>query len=270
MKKTMAATLVIALIFWCRVMAAERAETELKRKPLPGLEEKRLLIISYYDLGWVNLAGRKDYWRLLTDTVMYSFDNGLIPYVEIDSWDRFHDKDQVINAGAYLKFKNYSFLHSEISFGNDITYVPRFRALQEYEHRLIKNISWQFGYRYLNYLDDDVYIVYPGLIYYFNDHFLALAYNASLTESRGTAQWGTLRGNFALNNRLNLWLGTAIGERLYDIEPLAASKQYGYIIFSGIDFKIYKELKMRLGFSYSKENPHFIKRNLDCGLSLKF
>lgn len=272
MKKTCVLAAAFCLLFCYQAHALEgtEAESRLKGKPLTTLAEKQFLFSSYYEMSWIKLAGRKDYWRLFTNTLAYSFDNGLVPYLEIDAWDRLHDHDQLVSLGSYLKFKDSSFLHSEISFGNDITYVPRFRATQEYQRRFIQDIFWQFGYRYLNHPEDDVNIVYPGLVYYFKDHYLSLFYNASFTESRGTAQWGTIRGNFAVNDRLNLWLGTAAGERLYDIELLKASKQYGYILFLGTDFKLYKELKMRLGFSYSKENPDFIKRSLDYGLSFKF
>ncbi len=272
MRKIIGLMLVTVIIFCSYALAAENteAETQFRKKALPELETKGWLLSSYYEYSSIKLAGRKGQWRLLTDTLAYTFNNGLIPYLEIDSWDRFHNKDELINAGAYLKFKDNSYLHSEIGFGDDITYVPRFRSVQEYQRRLVKNLFWQFGYKYLNYSDNDVNIVYPGLYYYFKDHYLSMFYNVSFTESRGTAHWGVLKGNFALNKRLNAWIGTAVGERLYDIELLNASKQYGYIIFSGFDLTLYKELKLRLGFSYSKEKPDFIKRSVDYGLSIKF
>lgn len=272
MKKRVTIILALILIHCAWASAAEKAEVErgLKEKPLSILAKKELFLSSYYEYGWVKLKPRKGQWRLFTNTIGYSFENGLVPYLEVDSWDRFHDKDQMISLGAYLKFEDSSYLRSEIGFGDDITYLPTFRTVQEYEHRMAKNLFWQFGYKHLNYSDNDVDIVYPGLIYYFDDHYLSAFYNASFTQSRGTAHWGTVKGNFTLSERVSLWLGTAVGERLYDIELLKASKEYGYIIFSGADFKIYKGLAFRLGFSYSREKPSFIKRSIDYGMSLKF
>jgi YaiO family outer membrane protein len=263
-----------ALILLIRsfVMADERAEAELqlKDKPLQYLKDGQLFLSSYYEYSWIKQGARKGQWRLFTNTVGYSFDNGITPYLEVNSWDRFHDKDQLINFGGYFKFPDSSYIHSEFGFGNDISYLPVFRALQEYERRLVKNISWQAGHIYLNYPVNDVNIVYPGLVYYFGNNYVSAFYNASFIQTRGTAHWASFKGNFSLSERLNLWLGTAVGERLYDIDLLKASEQYGYIFFSGVDLKVCHDLRLRLGFSYSKERPDFIKRSIDYGFSVKF
>lgn len=272
MKKTLAIILAVISIPWYSAFAAgnTEVETQLREKPLRVLGEKRLFLSSYYEYSRIHQGTKKGLWRLSTTTAGYSFDNGLIPYLEVDAWDRFHNKDQMINLGAYLKFPDSSYLHSEIGFGNDITYLPRFRFVQEYEHRLAKDLFWQFGYKYLDYYNNDVHIIYPGLVYYFGDNYLSMSFNNSFTQNRGPAYWGTLKGNFVVNDRTTLWLGTAIGERLYDITPLRASKEYGYILFSGIDFKVYKDIAVRFGYSYSRERPDFTKRSIDCGLSIKF
>jgi opacity protein-like surface antigen len=107
------------------------------------------------------------------------------------------------------------------------------------------------------------------LIYYFGNNYIAAYYNLSHTQNRGKAQWGTLKGNFAVNDRLSFWIGQAIGERLYDIWILPASKQYGYIYFCGVDLRVTKSLNLQLGYSYSRERPDFLKRSLEFGLSFK-
>ncbi len=247
------------------------AEEQAKKaaRPVQG-EAGKISVSSYYDYGWVNLASRKGTWGVSTNTVAYSLNDHVTPYLEINALDRFHEHDSTYNAGTYLKFSDQSTLWSEIGFGADITYVYRFQARLEYQHRVAGGLFWQAGYRYLNYADNDVFIGLPGLTYYFGDNYITAYYNVSQTESRGTAQWGTVKGNVALNDRLSVWLGQAIGERLYDIELLPASKQYGYILFCGAGVKLTRSLDLQLGYSYSRERPDFIKRSLEFGLSCKF
>jgi hypothetical protein len=135
---------------------------------------------------------------------------------------------------------------------------------------LAGNLSWQAGYKYLNYSANDVHTAYPGLIYYFGDSYLGAFYNLSFTESRGAAQSALFKGNLALNRWVDLWFGAAVGERLYDINVLKAVDQNGYVIYTGFDFKINANLRLRLGFTYGKEEPAFISRSIDYGLILKF
>ncbi|HTY45769.1 MAG TPA: YaiO family outer membrane beta-barrel protein [Patescibacteria group bacterium] len=267
--------LILSALLSGHVMAfagQEKAEVgaKLREEPVRYIENNRLFFSSYYEYSAVKQDGRKGQWRLFTNTAGYSFANGFTPYFEADSWERFHNSDQLFNTGAYLTFKDSSYLHSEIGFGNDITYLPKFRFLQEYEHRLAGSVSWQAGFKYLHYPSNDVYTGYPGLIYYFGDNYLGAFYDASFTESRGAAHAALFKGNIALNKYMNLWFGGAAGERLYDIDLLKASRQYGYIVYSGADFKVYKELRLRLGFSYGTERPAFVSRSIDYGLSVKF
>jgi YaiO family outer membrane protein len=257
------------------VFASDRTtvEQQLKEKAMPIAQEqakKKLYLSSDYEYGWVTQALRKGKWGVLTNDVMYSVNDFLLPYFEATTQDRFGQTDYTFDAGTYLKFKDASYLRSEIGFGDHITYVYQFQSRLEYQHRLFKNYFWQLGYRYLNYADNDVFIGYPGLVYYFGDNYITIFYNTSHTEGRGNAQWGTVKGNFSLTDRLDAWLGAAVGERLYDIQLLPPSNQYGYIAFCGFDFKIVKDLSLRLGFSYSKEKPSFTKRGLDIGLAYKF
>ena len=248
------------------------AERELKGQKIPVSPEKaRIIISSDTDYGWVSLDSKVGVWKAIINRVSVSLPNGISPYVESVTQDRFGLKNYEINYGSYFNFKDNSYLRSEIGWGADIDYVYRFETTQEYGHRLYKNLYWQAGYRFLNYADNDVYIMNPGIFYYFGDHFVNLFYNISFTEGRGAAQWGTLKGNFSLfDNRLNFWVGTAVGERLYDIDPIKARKQFGYIAFIGANYNICKNLDVRLGYSYSSEDPDFMKRSLDFGCSLKF
>lgn len=249
------------------------AEMQVKKEKLlvpEKIEKNNFEFGSYYEYGWTHLNGRVGTWRLSSNYLGYNFDNGLSPYIDVEAWDRYHVQNQMINAGAYLKFQDFSYLRLETGFGNDITYLAKNQVLTEYQHRAHKNLFWQTGYRFLNYTDNDVYIFYPGLIYYFGNNYFSVSYDASRTEGRGWAQWGTLKAFFAINNRLDAWMGTAIGQRLYDINPVSVNKQYGFINFIGFDYRLYKELRLKLGFAYSKEGGNFTKRDLDFGISMKF
>jgi len=262
----------VILSIYALALAQERPEVsaKLREEPVRYIENNQLFFSSYYEYSGVKQNTRKGQWRLFTNTVGYSFASGFTPYLEVDSWERFHDSDQLFNLGVYLKFKDFSYFHSEVGLGNDITYLPKFRFLQEYERKFTANLSWQAGFKYLHYSANDVYMAYPGLIYYFGDNYLSAFYNAAVTESRGAASSALFKGSIALNKFVDFWFGGALGQRLYDIDLLKSSKQYGYIIFSGIDFKVYKDIRLRLGYSYGMEKPAFISRSIDYGIAIKF
>jgi len=95
-------------------------------------------------------------------------------------------------------------------------------------------------------------------------------YGTTLTESRGVAQFGTIKGNFALTERLYLLVGAAVGRRLYDIFELPADQQFGYIIFSGLSYNLSSWATVRAGYSYGTEKPDFIKRSINTSVTLKF
>jgi len=258
------------------VLAVENtiAEKQL-REPIPRFvvkegQKEKLFLSSYEEYSWIKQGLRRGKWKLFTGNFAYALNDTFLPYADVNAWERLGIYDQTIDGGAYIKFKDNSYLRTEVGFGTKLKYLYRYQTTFEYERRLVKGFFSNLGFRFLDYPDDNVYIFSPGLRYYFGDHYLSGFYNISSTEGRGIAQWGTLRGNFTVNNRLNLYCGTAIGQRLYDIFELDASKQYGYIIFSGFDFNVYKNLRIRLGYSYSMEKPSFIKRSLDFGGSVRF
>jgi len=249
------------------------AEEQIKKKaaPLEQPAKEKLFLSTDYDYGWVHLGSQTGSWTVFTNTVAYEMNKFFTPYLEQNVLGRFGHIDYSTNVGSYLKFQDSSYIHSEIGFGENITYIYNFQATLEYVHKLIDKCFWLAGSKYLNYrAGSDVYIVYPGLIYYFGDSYITAFYDNSFTEGRGMAKWGSVKGNFALTDRLSAWLGAAYGQRMYDIELLPSSQQYGYIAFCGLNYKITEWLSAKSGFSYSREKPDFIKRSLEAGLTCKF
>ncbi len=248
---------------------------DLRRKVFPTLQaeakEQTVFINSSDEMGWVKEGTRRGQWNLLSNQLYYSATNWLMPYLETDVWNRFGRKDEILTGGSYFKFKDKSFLRAEMGWGlGRLDYIYRWQTTLEYERPLYKGLSGNIAGRYLNYPGNDVWIQSPGLRYYFGDHYLGAAFNASQTISRGPAYWATVKGHFALHKRVSLDLGTAIGERIYDIQELRASEQFGYILFSRFDFKICKNVSVQAGYAYSMERPSFNKQDLDFGVSLKF
>jgi YaiO family outer membrane protein len=255
----------------CGASAEEvKKEREIKEvEPRLAVTEKKLYFDSYYEYGWVKQGSRKGAWKTLSSRLAYLHNNLQTPYLEITRYDRLKATDYTVDLGSYFKLQD-AYAQAEIGFGDEIDYVYRFQTTLECSHKLIKNLFWKLGARYLNYAANDVLISSPGLIYYFGGHYLSLDYGNSITESRGMAHWGDIKGNFAITKRLQIWMGTALGERLYDIYAIKASKQYGYIFFTGFNFKTSDNMDFRVGYSYSMEKPSFIKRDLNCAFYLKF
>ena len=248
---------------------------DLRRQMLPTLEvqekAQRVFINSSDEMSWVKQGSRRGQWNLFSNQIYVAAADWLTPYVAVDVWNRFHRMDEVVTGGSYFKFQDKSFLRAEMGWGlGRLDYIYKWQTTLEYEKPLYKGLSANIAGRYLNYPLNDVWIQSPGLRYYFKDHYVGAAFNVSETISRGPAYWATVKGHFALHKRASLEVGTAIGERIYDIQDLHASQQFGYILFSRVDFKISKNLSLQTGYAYSMERPSFVKQDLDFGVSLKF
>lgn len=175
-----------------------------------------------------------------------------------------------MNTARSNKDPEDDYLHLEADFGADVDFIYKNKLLIEYDHLLKKNLFLETRVVYLNYPQDDVYIFSPGLFYYFGNNYLNVSYNMSFKESYDMAQWGVIKGLFAFNEKLRVWIGSAIGERLYDVFPRKASQQYSYISFATFEYRITKDIGFNLGYSYSMEKPKFIKRSVNAAFSLKF
>ena len=224
---------------------------------------------SYYEPNLVIQGNRTGRWSELTNTFGYTHNN-IQGYFNVQEFDRFGNNDRTANWGSYVSMKD-SYAHMELGFGWYVDYIYNFQTIAEYGHKLIKDVYWQMGYNYRAYKKSgDTHNIYPGLIYYFGDNYISANYGASWIESREPASFGTARGSFAITDFLRLYAGAAFGERLYDIYGRAATKEPGYILFVGINTKVYKGISFRIGYIYGAEKPKFQKHGMHYGLMVKF
>lgn len=264
------------LALTCECRAAQQAETEeLVRKMTPPLSvvektpgEPECYVDSFYEISNIHQGSQKGHWSEMTNMFGCNYDN-VHSYFSISRFERLRQYDYTANVGSYISLKN-SYLHYEAGFAWDINYIYKFQSIAEYSHKLYDTLYWQIGYNYRNYEAGDTHLIYPGLIYYFGDSYISGNCGVSGIEDRGFAEFGTIKGNFAITPFLRWYGGFVFGERLYDIFGLHASKERGYIVFTGANIKIYKGISCRVGCSYGTERPKFIKRSLDFAVSVKF
>jgi hypothetical protein len=279
--KALAVSIVSLAIFTatiCPGYAVEQAETEkLIRHMIPPVsvvkeappERDEMYVDSYYEPSDILQGNKTGHWSEITNTFGYKHRN-ITGYASLSRYERFDNKDFTFNVGTYISLLN-SFLHMESGLGWYTDYMYNFQETIEYGHKLYKTLYWQMGYAFRGYKETgNSHIVYPGLIYYFGDSYLSANYGAGYIEARDTASFGSVKGDFAITKFLRFNAGAAFGERLYDIFGLDARKENGYILFTGLNWNIYKGLSARAGYSYSEEAPKFVKRSLNFGLSLKF
>ena len=233
--------------------------------------EEKLEVFSdlYYELTDVSQGSRTGNWQELT-TLAGASKGNIKGYFSVSQLRRFDQHDYTGNFGAYLSMKD-SYVHFETGFGWDTSFIYRLQEVIEYAHKLYKGLYWQVGYNYRAYTaQGDTHLIYPGLIFYFGNNYISVNYGASIIESRGLGQMGSLKYDIALNGRLHWWAGGAYGEWLYDIYGLSANQEYGYYGFSGFTYNLYKGISARVGYSYGGEKPKFIKRGFMYGLFFKF
>jgi len=198
----------------------------------------------------------------------YCREIGQASYGYISQFSRLGVLDYTANFGSYINIDKNQYVHMEIGYGWDVDYIYKLQTIAEYAHRLYKDLFWQVGYNYRAYSEGDTHILYPGFIYYFGDNWMSATFGTDWIEGRDTAYFGTVKGNFIITDRLQLWSGVAFGQRLYDI--FGVKQEDGYILFGGVTVNVYKGINVRVGGSYSQEDPKFIKRSLIFDASVKF
>lgn len=270
--------LVVLTIFLVSLNSAQAAEPEsvmIITKIIPPLKviqapEKKWEVFSdnYYEYSDVSQNSRTGSWW--ENTNLLGFARGNIKgYFSVSELSRFGKRDNTANFGAYLTMKN-SYLHFETGFGWDINYIYRLQEVIEYAHKMYKGLYWQLGYNYRAYSAGDTQLIYPGLIYYFGNNYISANYGCSIIQNRGTANMGSIKGDFVLNKYVDLWVGGAVGQWLYDINGLPASEEFGYLGLAGVTFHLNKNVAVKFGYSYGHEKPNFIKRGVSAGLDFKF
>jgi YaiO family outer membrane protein len=257
--------------------AAEQASVErlVQRltPPLAVIEDKVEEKDSWYVDGFYEpsniLQGNKTgHWNEIVELFGYIHKN-VHGYMAFSQLERFDIKDQTVNVGSYLTFKD-QYAHIEMGYGWDCNFIYQWQTITEYGHKLYKNLFAQIGYTYRAYRGDDTYLVSPGLIYYFGDSYISANYGASYMENHDTANLGIFKGDFAITKFLRWNCGVALGGRLYDIRGTDAADEFGYILFTGVNINIYKGINCRFGYSYGTEEPKFIKRSINFAVSCKF
>lgn len=273
MKATFVAVFFLFVTF-CPFVFGEQTEIEKsiqEIKIIPRAEGKKSAAFSYgHDLSWVKQGAEKGYWKENNARLTMLGIESMTPYCEWSRQVRLDRTDSVMGVGSYFKTAK-GFFHFQTGFNvGSRKYLYRFKGLFEYERNLFKTVNANFNARYLRYIDNDVYLVSPGLIYYFGNNYLSAAYGSSLTEGRDAAHFGSLQGSFSLTERWSALVGASVGERLYDILLLPSSKQYGYVTFLNVTFAASPAITFHTGFSYGKEQPSFIKRGVSFGVTIQF
>ncbi|NQU95795.1 MAG: YaiO family outer membrane beta-barrel protein [Candidatus Omnitrophica bacterium] len=274
MKKISLIALFLTLAFCTFTLAqyAEIATEEILSKEEPIFEKKakdEIEISSFGEYSWVKQGSRKGNWNISINRIAYLVHNMPVAYADFTVRTRFLETDYNFDFGSYYKIEK-GYVHGEVGFGADVDYTYRLKALAEIEYKLIGTLFVNVDGTFLNYETANVFVTSPGLVYYFGNHYIAADYGMSLSEGRDPAYFGMVRGHLGLNKYLGLWFSGAAGERLYDIFELNSSKQAGYILSSGIEVTVFEDIKLRVGLSYSKEKPAFIKRSINFKGSIKF
>lgn len=257
--------------------AAEQASIDrLVQKLTPPLaiveeeavERDRWYIDAFYEPSDIVQGTRTGHWNELVETFGYTHKN-ITGYASFSQLERFDLKDKTANVGAYLNFKN-QYAHIEMGYGWDCNFIYQWQTITEYGLEIHKNLFAQMSYTYRAYRTDDTYLLAPGLIYYFGDSYMSANYGASYMEAHDTANIGVFKGDFAITKFLRWNCGAAVGGRLYDINGFDAAKEFGYILFTGVNINLYKGINLRFGYSYGTEEPKFIKRSVNFAASAKF
>lgn len=227
---------------------------------------------AYYEPSVVTQGNKCGFWNEFDYTLGLMHKN-ITGYMFISQQERFDVKNQTANFGSYINLDKDQYVHFEEAIGWGVKeFLYQFQSLTEYGHRIHENMFGQINYTYRSYRGsvDDTHLIIPSLIYYFGDSYLSASYGANCMESHGPASFGVVKGDFAVTDFLRWNCGAAFGEKLYDIYGLGAHQERGYILFGGVNIRLYKGINCRFGYIYGEEAPKFVKRGVYYAVSAKF
>ena len=224
----------------------------------------------YHEESTVKIGARNGIWQLDIFRVALLHNNLQVPYFEATIERRFSEIDYNFDFGSYFKLED-GYCRLQAGFGHDITFGSKFRLVGEIEQKLIKNLYININAHYDKKVTGDAYIISPGLIYYFGNHYIFLDYGLSIIEARGPASFAVIKANIQVMDHMSVIGGYSFGQRVYDIYGLKkASAEQGFILFAGVEFKMNDTIAVRVGGSYSEEEPAFIKRSFDVLVKASF
>jgi hypothetical protein len=273
-KKIIAIILLFLIATPPYIYAADQGETAkllttLRPPPKPVTKDKTYLDATY-DMSNVLIGSTTGHWIEFINTYGY-FHDKFFSYFYTDQYSRLSNRDYTANLGTYITIDENQNAHIEGGVGWQVDYIYKMQLITEYSHRLYKTLFWRLGWNYRDCKTGTTNVIYPGLICYFGDHYISADWGTNIIECRGIGYTGSFKGDFKITDFLHLWGGVALGERLYDVYGLSKpSAEYGYILFSGLTFILFKDISARVGGSYSYENPKFIRRGMNFSLSVKF
>lgn len=242
----------------------------LRKRERQEAIEKDFFFSSSYDYGDVKISGREEKWTVARVRVAYLRDGMQRPYFEASRYSRRSEEDYTYDIGGYFKIDR-AVLNLEMGAGQNVDYVYRFKLLGELTHPFRGNLYFKEKYKFLRNKNNNIHILSPGMIYYFGNHYILAYYNLSLTEDKGSGHWVNSKLNFNFFEKLDVWIGGALGERLYDVlEDAKAKEQEGFIVFSGVKLKIVEDTSIYVNFLFGEEDPKFIHRSIEGGLIIRF
>ncbi|MFC1752793.1 YaiO family outer membrane beta-barrel protein [Thermoproteota archaeon] len=233
--------------------------------------KKNFFVLTAYDLGTMGLTGFDQEWTTWRTRVGL-LQNGLqLPYLEVSRHSRNNLINYTYDIGGYFDLGS-SYAHLEAGWGADSIYQYDFKILAEYTHPFIQYLFLKEKYKYLSInTGEDIHILSPGFIYYFDNHYLVGYVNILLSNLRETSYTASLKLNFNIAPPLDFWIGTEMGQRLYDMtgafDPLT---QEGYVVFTGFRYRITNYVSFFMNLLYGYEEPDYHHKSCEFGVMVEF
>lgn len=219
------------------------------------MKSKRNFITAYYAIDLFENNNPEPQHLAYLDYGVRLNKNTLV--LRLNWANRFNQNGAQLEADFYLELPKSQYMYFNYGFALTNELFPRHRAGVEYFFPLKKNFEGSIGARYINFTDNQVFVLTGHLGKNINKLWLSLRPYFSFQKS---GNYLSLVGNARLygNNRLNFW-GVELGygnspDERYILDPGGDYFNFNsYRIKLEKGFKIGKASDLKLGASYTYE-----------------
>lgn len=191
-------------------------------------------------------------------------------FVGVERHERYGERDFVFSTSGYRRLGDWT-IGGGMAATEDADFWFRRSATGELSRRIAGTVVASGGYCYFLFPSATVHQAQPALTWYHHRGELQgrvfITYNSTRTS---TSLTGLLQSSLRISPRIRIWGAVARGDRIFDIQSLAAGTADAWVVRGTLRVGISRRFAVDVGGGYAREEPGFEQRTVAVSLRSNF